>query len=233
MTRRAGRAISGLAWLACSMAAAASAAATSPAASPAAAPDAAGYSAADFYNVANADARAGKTGMAVLNYERARLLAPNDADIAANLRATRVAAHLPATAPGWIERAGLMANPTLIAWLGVLGLVLTGASVVARSRYPRFRWVRRLALTAGIALMVLTGCNAFVMWPLVHEAVVLTAATPVRVAPVPMGDPLFVLPEGETVRITTAHEDFVLIRTGAGRTGWVARASVAAVVPDR
>jgi hypothetical protein len=209
-------------------------AAAAPAAqTPDAAPQVSGYSAADLYNVANANARAGKTGMAVLNYERARLLAPNDADIGANLRATRAAAHLPPATPTWVERAGLMANPTLVAWIGLLGLLLVGTGALSRGHSPRFRWARRIGLTVGIALLGLTFGNAVVLWPLLHEAVVLTAATPVRVTPVPMGDPLFVLAEAETVRITNEHEDFVLIRTDAGRTGWVARANLAAVVPRR
>ena len=49
------------------------------------APAQAGYSAATLYNYANAFARAGKPGFAVLNYERARLLDPSDPDIDANL----------------------------------------------------------------------------------------------------------------------------------------------------
>ncbi len=47
----------------------------------------AGYSAAALYNLANAYARAGKPGLAVLNYERAKLLDPQDPDIDANLAA--------------------------------------------------------------------------------------------------------------------------------------------------
>jgi hypothetical protein len=54
-----------------------------------------GYSAAALFNQANAYARAGKPGLAVLNYERAQLLAPNDADIAANLHFVRAKAGLP------------------------------------------------------------------------------------------------------------------------------------------
>ena len=46
-----------------------------------------------------------------------------------------------------------------------------------------------------------------------------------------MGDPLFVLPEAETVKMTAEHEGFVLVQTRAGRTGWAARASLAPVVP--
>ena len=39
------------------------------------------YSAAGLYNLANSYARAGKPGMAVLNYERASLLAPASAKL--------------------------------------------------------------------------------------------------------------------------------------------------------
>src|SRR5580700_12044574 len=54
----------------------------------------AGYSAPALYNLANAYARAGQTGLAVLNYERARLLDPQDPDIDANLRQVREAVGL-------------------------------------------------------------------------------------------------------------------------------------------
>jgi hypothetical protein len=64
-----------------------------------------------------------------------------------------------------------------------------------------------------------------------HEAVILVNQTPVRVSPVPMGDTAFVLREAETVTMTAEHEDFVLIRTRGGLSGWVSRANVGAVVP--
>jgi len=53
------------------------------------------YSADGLYNLANSYARAGKPGLAVLNYERAALLAPNDADIKANLEYVRAGAGVP------------------------------------------------------------------------------------------------------------------------------------------
>jgi len=64
-----------------------------------------------------------------------------------------------------------------------------------------------------------------------HEAVVLIDQTPARVAPVPMGDTRFVLPEAAPVTVTAEHEDFLLIRTRDGLSGWVARANLGAVVP--
>jgi len=189
------------------------------------------YSAADLYNVGNAYARAGKPGMAVLNYERARLLAPDDPDIEANLRYVRTAAKLPAPPPTWLERAVTWAGPTTVSWIGLCGIVLVGGSLLWGRIQPAYRWLPRLSMATGIILAGVTISNGLVVWPRLHEAVVLTAATPVRVSPVPMSEPLFTLPEAETVRITAEHDEFMLVETRAGKTGWVARANLAPVVP--
>jgi len=189
------------------------------------------YSAPALYNGGNAYARAGKPGLAILNYERARLLAPNDSDIEANLRYVRESARLPAEPPSAFAHAVAFMPPTVVAWLGVVGVVLWGASALAaRLRVGRRGW-RRAALLGGMALVGWTAASAVVVWPRVHEAVVVASSAPVRVAPVPMGDPLFTLPEAQTVTITARHEDFVLIQTRTGRTGWVLRANLAPVVP--
>src|SRR5271154_5442171 len=83
-----------------------------------------GYSAATLYNLANSYARAGKPGMAVLNYERARLLAPNDPDIEANLRFVRQSARLPYEPPTWVRRSVGIASPTALSWAGVIGVLI-------------------------------------------------------------------------------------------------------------
>jgi len=198
------------------------------------------YSADGLYNLANSYARAGKPGLAVLNYERARLLAPTDPDIEANLRQVQKSAKVPQATPSAFERAVTIAGPTTLSWTGLGGILLLGASLVAGTSAgrsasaggipSRYRWLRRLSAVLGLALSGLTVCNAVVVWPQLHQAVILTPATPVRVAPVPMGDPLFVLPEAETVTMTAEHEGFVLIHSH-GRSGWVAAANIAPVVP--
>ena len=190
-----------------------------------------GYSAAALYNQGNAYARANKPGLAVLYYERARLIAPADADVDANLQRLRAAAKLPPDPENEIERLARFASPTLLAWIGLAGLMLAGTGLVLGRLRPAARWTRRGAWVVGLSLLALTLGNGVALWPLLHEGVVLTAETPVRVAPVPMGDPLFVLPEAETVTVTGTHDEFVLIRTRTGRTGWVARVNLAAVVP--
>jgi hypothetical protein len=189
------------------------------------------YSADSLYNLANSYARAGKPGLAVLNYERAALLAPNDPDISANLDYVRASAHLPTEPRTRFARVAQSVNPTSAAWIGVLGIALVGTSLLARRITHQFRWLRAVGIMLGIALIALTVSNAILLWPRMHEAVVLVNQTSARVSPVPMGDAAFVLGEAETVTITAEHEDFLLIRTRAGQSGWVARANLGAVMP--
>jgi hypothetical protein len=190
------------------------------------------YSADGLYNLANSYARAGKPGLAVLNYERAALLAPDDADINANLEYVRASAHVSTEPRNRFARIAQAASPALTAWGGVLGIALVGVGLLLMKRLGRrFRWVRGGSILIGVALTALSVSNAILLWPRMHEAVVLINQTPARVSPVPMGDTAFVLSEAETVTIRAEHEDFVLIRTRGGLTGWVARASLGAVVP--
>jgi hypothetical protein len=192
-----------------------------------------GYSAADLYNLANSYARMGKPGMAILNYERARLLSANDPDIEANLRYVRTSAHLPVETRGSFDRVARIASPLLLSWMGAFGLGVVGASMIAAQLSPRHRLLQGGAMLLGLSMLGLTICNGLALWPILHEGVVITAATPVRVSPVPMGDPLFTLPEGETVKIAAEHESFALIETHAGRTGWVAHSNLAPIVPRK
>ena len=196
-----------------------------------AAPVPAGYSAPGLYNLANSYARAGKPGMAVLNYERARLFAPNDPDVAANLQYVRSSAHLPAEPRSTFDRVAETASPLVFAWIGLAGMIIVGASVLAGRSSVRHRRLRHTGILLGLCMVGLTVCNGIALWPKLHAGVVIAAATPVRVSPVPMGDALFTLAEGETVRLAAQHEGFVLIRTGSGRSGWVSKANVAPIVP--
>ena len=189
------------------------------------------YSANGLYNLGNSYARAGKPGLAVLSYERAALLAPGDPDINANLAYVRAAAHVSIKPQNRIARLVQATSPTSAAWLGVLGIAFVGMGLVARRAVPRFVWIPGGTILLGVALLALTVSNAMLLWPRMHEAVVLIDQTPARVSPAPMADTAFVLREAQSVTIQAQHEDFVLIRTRGGLSGWVAGANLGAVVP--
>jgi hypothetical protein len=203
------------------------------AASPAAHADAppAGFSAPALYNLGNAYARAGKPGLAVLNFERARLLDPQDPDIEANLRHVRETAGLPPEPRSDFVRIAGSLNPRILAWVGVLGLLLAGGGILARVGRKAHRGKLLAATLLGFALLGIAAANAVALWPIMHQAVVITASTPVRVSPVTTGEPLFVLPEAALVAMHGEHEGFVLVQTQAGRSGWVPAANLARIVP--
>lgn len=190
-----------------------------------------GYTAADLYNTANSYARAGKPAMAVLNYERAALLAPGDPDTEANLRFVRQSAQLPVDGENWFERSLGSVDPALGSWAAIGALALLGAGVLLGRGQAKYRFLRRAAMFIGAIVLLAMAGNAVMVWPKLKAAVILTPATPLRATPVPMGDTLAALPAAETVRILAMHEGFVLVRTRGGKTGWVADANIAAVVP--
>lgn len=189
-----------------------------------------GYSAPALYNLANAYARTGKPGLAVLNYERARLLDPTDPDIDANLRHVRESSGLAPESLDAFERAARVASPRIIAWLGLLGFLIAGAAGLARRAYPRHRGKLLLAMLVGICCMGATIADGIALWPVMHEAVVIVPSAAVRISPVSNEEPIFALPEATLVTMGAEHEDFVLVQTKAGRRGWVARTNLAPVL---
>src|SRR2546423_7921623 len=94
------------------------------------------YSADTLYNLANSYARAGRPGLAVLNYDRASVLAPADADINANLEYVRISAHVPTESRTGFARIAQAVSPTLAARIGVLGIVLVGVGLLAKKLAP-------------------------------------------------------------------------------------------------
>src|SRR5277367_3621739 len=190
-----------------------------------------GYSASALYNLANSFARAGKPGLAVLNYERARLLDPKDPDIEANLRHVREASGQPPDSRSRSQRAAEFADPRLLAWAGILGLSLAGIAAWVRVGSKSHRRKLLLAMWVGFCLLGVSIANGVALWPVIHEAVVIAASTPVRVSPVTEEEPLFVLPEAAIVAVRAEHDGFILVQTQNERSGWVPGKNLARIVP--
>ena len=193
----------------------------------------AGYSAAALYNLANGYARAGKPGLAVLNYERAQLLDPRDPDIDANLRRVRDSAGLRPPSAGRLDRLTQLASPAAVSWVGVLGLLIAGLAMLARVATRVHRGKLLAAALVGFGLIGVTAGSAVAVWPTLHAAVVVGHAVPVRVSPTLIEEAIFTLPEAETVGINGEHDGFMLIKTAAGRTGWAPSSNLALIVPKR
>jgi hypothetical protein len=203
---------------------------------PAPADTAPANTAAALYDAGNAEARQGHPALAVLDYERARLLAPEDPDIAANLRHVRESAGLPPQTGGWLVAHERFASPNIMYWLGVIGLALAGVSLVilrARRLAARqsYRIPLRLVAILGGLLTLLSVGDALATNELMHEYVVLDTA-PATGSPVSNGAPLFTLSQADVVHGREQHQGFLLVTDSQGRQGWVARTHLAAVVVD-
>jgi hypothetical protein len=188
----------------------------------------AAYSAAAFYNLGNAYAREGKPALSVLNYERARLLAPQDPDIRANLQHERDLSSLPAASKGWEGNFRIM-SPNATYWFGLAGLVMAGASgiLLALRKVPRV--VAGAALGAGLLMVAYTLMDAAAVTRVMHEAVVMQS-TPAGASPIGNAEALFTLSPATVVQVQDAHGDFLLVRDGQGSTGWVPRSHVTPVI---
>jgi tetratricopeptide (TPR) repeat protein len=196
-----------------------------------------GPSAAVLFNLGNASLRAGDVGDAVLSYERALLLAPRDQDVRANLRQARKASNLPTPdEDGWTRTVHLLTDNGW-AWLTSGALyVLCAALLAARllrddGRRAGARRALRLGAAAAAALLVFAGAACATALRERDRAVVLGRDPALRVAPYASATTSSELAPGEIVRVERTHEGFTLVRTAAGKSGWMSPGSVAAIAP--
>lgn len=189
------------------------------------------YSAPALYDLGNFYARAGRPAMAVLNYERARILAPTDPDIQKNLSKVRESVGLPALHTGWLSQHDRLANPNTLYWIGVLGLTLTGITLLLLRARSKHRTLLAGAAVFGGLLMALSVGDAIATAPTLHEYIVM-ASTPARTSPTSAVEPLFTVPLADVVTVQDEHQGFMLVRDTRGREGWVASTDLASVIPS-
>lgn len=184
-----------------------------------------------YYNIGNAYFKANELGRAILYYERARRLAPNDADILANLELARSlgADEIVPLPRFWLFRVGswwmnLLPRSLLIGLTAAGYLMAAGAVVGLVLRLGAVSWARRGAVVGGILVLLLGATLAVRETGLgqARHAIVLTAEVGVQSAP--SDDPalqLFVIHEGTRVRVDRRSEEWLEVVLDDGKVGWV------------
>lgn len=188
-----------------------------------------GYSAPVLFNLGNTWLRLGKPGRAILQYERALVLAPGNALIESNLAmAQQRAGVTPAPVGPWLSTVRYFSFDTY-AWTALGAIwVLCAALVLLCVRGPLRRLARPLILAAALMLCVSADAAAL-CWSDLYRAVALSTAT-LHLAPAQSAAASGGVREGEVVWIQQRYEGFNLVRTADGHTGWV---STDEVVPVR
>lgn len=183
-----------------------------------------------LFNLGNAYYRNGDLGEAIRAYRQARLLAPRDPDIRANLgfAAQSAGIVLPARKP----LAALLLDASQAEWLafGSACFWLLALAAGAWILLPRHRSVARpaAALFAVLLLPALAGLGLHRDLRRNPECVVMESSLKLRSSPLETSTPLLEMPEGTLVRKLDERGSWLEVRADATR-GWVPAAAVAPV----
>ncbi len=185
-----------------------------------------------FYNLGNSYFKLGNMPMAILFYEKARKLAPNDSEIAHNIRLanTRIVDKFEAVPTlfyvRWYQNVKNLLSPDRMAQASLtfiaLFWVLLGIYFFARRRLMRI-----LSFYAAI-LFILLGSFSMVLAYQAHhelltptEAIVMEPSIGVKSSPDIKSTDQFVIHEGTKVRVMDRIGEWKEIGIDNGNTGWI------------
>lgn len=183
-----------------------------------------GVSAPLCYNLGNSYAQNGQTGKAILQYERALLLAAGDADSRHNLRKLRQAKGLePDEAPLPLQAATLL---TLDQWTLLAALLLWAMALLHLATLRRPLPTRTSATLTSLGLLLLALCIAGIVSQCRHrrQAVVM-AGGPLLISPFAEARETGVVKEGSLIQTVKTHDQYTLIKDRQGHSGWIPTAS--------
>lgn len=179
-----------------------------------------------YYNLGNAYFKEGQTGMAILYYERAKLIIPRDADLNFNLRhaldQTKDVIHeekgILGQALFWIQDVTFRELLTVFAIINLILWLILGLRLFIR---PEWTYYGSIII---IVFWVLSGVSFGAKW---HElrtdnsAVIIKEEVKVMAGPDKGDTLLFKLHEGSKVRAERKEDGWTLIRLSQEKRGWV------------
>ncbi len=190
-----------------------------------------------YFNLANSYYKTKQYTLAILNYERAKLLAPDDEDIDFNLQiANQHVVDSIQELPGiffvrWWN--SLVNSRTTDTW-AVLSIIafLLFLSLLGVYFFARSGDIKRVSFWAGCIFIILTiFCWSFAAQQksrLVNHSygIVMQPTVTVKSSPSEKGTNLFVIHEGLKIRITDQLGEWVEIRLADGNKGWLLTESI-------
>jgi tetratricopeptide (TPR) repeat protein len=185
-----------------------------------------------YYNLGNSYYRLGKIGYAILNYERAAKLSPGDEDITHNLALanSRIVDKIDIVPPFFLVRwwEHLLASFSISGWtytayfFYILILLSIGLFFFTKSPFRQ-----KLSLYSAAAfIIILIFISSLLSIRLSRElnfknGVVIEQAVNAKLSPDDKSPDAFVLHEGLKVRLEDKVNDWVRIRLGDGKVGWL------------
>ena len=186
-----------------------------------------------YYNLGNAYYRMDEMPRAVLNYERALLLSPGDADVRFNLQMARsktIDKITPESEMFFVTWYHSLVNLTSVDGWARLALVALALAIVLALLYlfADAVWLRKVGFFGALGLLLLfVVANAFAYSQkqgFINRsgAIIMAPAATVKSTPAKQGTDLFILHEGTKVEITDGGmRQWKRIRVADGKEGWV------------
>ena len=190
------------------------------------------YSASLYYNLANAHFKQNELGKALLYYNRALRLRPNDEDIRHNLEYAKQSTkdsieEIPEFfLKTWIKslRGALSCTTWSILSLVMLAMALAFGLIYMLAQRLSLRKTGFYLMAIAAALFVITTAFAWSERNMLikrSEAIVMDSAVSIKSSPDRSATELFVLHEGTKVTIGEAIDGWAEVRIADGRKGWI------------
>ena len=191
-----------------------------------------------YYNLGNSYYKADDIAKAILNYERALLLQPGNADIRANLEIARsktidkVVSVPDIFFVAWVK--SLINCLSVDAW-AKLGIIFFSLLLISFSLFFLFKQIvwKKSGFIAGIVFLFLVVLsNIFASEQkseLVNrnKAIILSPSVTVRSTPSESGTSLFILHEGHKIEVKdNSMREWKEIRLEDGKVGWVPTSAI-------
>lgn len=185
-----------------------------------------------YFNLANAYYKTKTIGLAILNYEKAKKLNPNDEDLIINLKlANQKAEDKIDAAPqlflaewknGIVDLFDEKNWSVLCILLFAVSLFLIGLYIVSQNNT-----LKKLGFFTGIVLLIATififfiAQNKYELTKNSSNAIVISGTATITGSPNEKGTKLFILHEGTKVIITEEQNEWTEIKIANGNVGWI------------
>jgi tetratricopeptide (TPR) repeat protein len=190
-----------------------------------------------YYNLGISFFKMNQVPHAILNYERAHLLDPNDEDIEFNLEMARTFT---------VDRIEPLPEFFLVSWYrsvrgvfssntwAIISILLFAVTLVLSLFFwfSRVRSVKRLSFSIAIValslsmLTILFSKQEKLMLTQRNQAIIFQPVVAVKSSPGESGKDIFILHAGTKVKITKVLGDWVEVRIADGNKGWVQSVAV-------
>ncbi len=193
-----------------------------------------------FYNLANSYYRKNKIGYAILYYEKALLLSPNDDDIKHNLALAKLRTvdkieELPQffLFNWWDSLLSVfsLTGWTIFAYVVFIGLIFS-IMLYTFSSKPNYQKLAVLLGSILFVFLIISSSLIFIKYNReVNEkhGIVLSEVANVKLSPDEKSDDAFIIHEGLKVKFEDKVENWIEIRLTDGKVGWIKNSNVAEI----